>query len=175
MSDFEVSEYEALRATIRERGTVRVCAVLAGIGFWGLLALGTWFSGVQGAPALVPFLILIATFELNFFIHTGVERIGRYIQVFHEEASGTPGWETTAMNFGARFPASADPLFTAIFSIAGAVNLLTSISNRPGRAAWIAVFVLAHIAFAYRIVTARKLAASQRAVDLDRFHSLISK
>ena len=61
------------------------------------------FAELQGAVTLVPFLILAATFELNFFVHTGVERIGRYIQVFFEEAGDSRGWETTAMNYGTRF------------------------------------------------------------------------
>ncbi len=61
------------------------------------------YARQQGGAIVVPLLILATTFELNFFVHTGVERIGRYIQVFFEEASGSIGWETTAMNYGAKF------------------------------------------------------------------------
>lgn len=175
MSDFRQSEYEALRATIRERGTARVCAVLGGLGIWGLLAVALRLSGLQGGIGLVPFLVLAATFEINFFIHTGVERVGRYIQVFYEEASGTVGWETTAMNLGTRFPGASDPLFVTIFSAGGAVNFLSSVATSARQPAWIALSLIVHLAFAYRIVTARKLAAAQRALDLDRFHTLISK
>jgi hypothetical protein len=175
VNEFRQSEYQALRATIRERGTARVWAVLAGLGIWGLLAIAVRLAGLRGATALVPFVVLAATFELNFFVHTGVERIGRYIQVFYEETSGAAGWETTAMNFGARFPGASDPLFVNIFFVSTAVNLLSVIAIPEWRSGWIAVTLIAHLAFAYRIVTARQLAAAQRALDLDRFHALISK
>jgi len=168
------SEYETLRATIRERGTMRTYVVLAGVAAWGTLAITLLLTGVQGGVILVPLLVLATTFELNFFVHTGVERIGRYIQVFYEEASGSTGWETTAMNYGAKFPNGLDPLFVAVFSICAAVNFLSSLAaaRRPG---WIAISLLLHFVFAYRIVSARKAAASQRALDLDRFRSLLSK
>ena len=168
------SEYETLRATIRERGTMRIYVVLGGIAAWGTLAVAVLFTYAQGGAILVPLLVLVTTFELNFFVHTGVERIGRYLQVFHEEASGSMGWETTAMNYGAKFPGGLDPLFVAVFSICAAVNLFNSLAaaRQPG---WIALSMILHSLFAYRIVSARKAAASQRALDLDRFRSLLSK
>ena len=61
---------------------MRIYVVLAGIAAWGALAVALLFADLQGAVILVPLLVLAATFELNFFVHTGVERIGRYIQVF---------------------------------------------------------------------------------------------
>ena len=176
LSAFREAEYQELRATIRERGTVRVCLVLAGLGIWGLLALVVRLSGLQGPVTLVPFLVLAATFEINFFIHTGVERVGRYVQVFFEEAAGTPGWETTAMNYGSRFPTPLiDPLFAAIFSTGGVVNFVATIAAPMQQPAWIVFSLIAHLAFAYRIVAARKSASAQRATDLDRFRSLLSK
>ena len=90
------TEYRALRDTIRERGTARLCAVLGGIVAWGALIVALFATGVGGWLAtLVPLVVLVATFEVNFFIHTGVERIGRYLQVFYEERSGNAGWETS--------------------------------------------------------------------------------
>jgi hypothetical protein len=167
------SEYETLRATIRERGTMRIYVVLVGITSWGALAATLVLTGVQGGVILVPLLVLAATFELNFYVYSVVERIGRYIQVFYEEPNAWGGWETTAMKYGAAFPAGFDPLFFNIFAIAAAVNFLTSLEvATPG---WRATSLLLHAAFAYRIVTARKAAASQRALDLDRFRSLLSK
>ncbi len=71
---------------------------------------------LSGAIALLPLLVLAATFEINFFVHTGVERIGRYLQVFYEERAGTTGWETTAMTYGAKYPSGLDPLFSALFA-----------------------------------------------------------
>lgn len=168
------AEYQGLRATIRERGTVRICAVLAGLIALIAVVIALRAAQLDGVIALLPLLLLAATFEINFFMHTGVERIGRYIQVFYEERSGTRGWETAAMNYGAKYPSSLDPLFCAIFAIAAALNFLTtlSIAGEPG---WMVLSFAAHAAFAYRIVSARRLAALQRALDLDRFRSLLSK
>jgi len=101
-----------------------------------------------------------------------VERIGRYIQVFYEERAGATGWETIAMNYGAKFPSRLDPLFSIIFAAATSLNFFLLVSQRPG---WNALSLLAHLAFAYRIVSAKKSASSQRALDLDRFRSLLSK
>ena len=99
------------------------------------------------------------------------------------------GWETTAMSYGAKFPpvrlslrapgatsrgGGLDPLFSAIFALAAAINFLSSLAVAERRPGWIALSLVAHIAFAYRIVVARKLSAAQRALDLDRFRSLLS-
>jgi hypothetical protein len=172
--DMNQAEYQALRDTIRDRGTARLCAVLAGFIAWGALAIALRTTDLEGAILLVPLVVLVATFEVNFFIHTGVERIGRYLQVFYEEHRGTSGWETTAMNLGAKFPSGLDPLFAAMFATAAGLNFLSSlaVAHRP---AWTALSLLGHFAFAYRIVAARKLAGAQRALDLDRFRGLLSK
>ena len=167
------AEYQALRDTIRERGTARMCLILAGLVAWGALATALLIAPRGGATPLVPLLVLAATFEINFFIHTGVERIGRYVQVFFEERAGEIAWETTAMNYGAKFSSGVDPLFSVIFAAATSLNFFNSLiaERRPG---WIALSLGAHLAFSYRIVSAKKRAASQRAVDLDRFRNLMS-
>ena len=165
------AEYVALRDTIRERGSVRLCAVLSGFIAWAALAIALLIAELDGGATLLPFLVLAGTFEINFFIHTGVERIGRYIQVFYEERAGAAGWETTAMRFGATFPSGLDPLFSVLFAAAATLNFFTGLllDGRPG---WIALSLVAHLAFGYRIVNAKKRAASQRALDLDRFRNL---
>jgi hypothetical protein len=168
------TEYQALRDTIRERGTARLCAVLVGLAAWGALAIGLLITELEGAITLVPFVVLVATFELNFFIHTGVERIGRYLQVFFEERTGAIGWETTAMNYGAKFPSGLDPLFAIVFGSAAILNFLSALPVAERRPGWMVLSFLAHLAFGYRIVAARKLARAQRALDLDRFRSLLS-
>jgi hypothetical protein len=168
------AEYQSLRHTIRERGTARLCAVLGGLVAWGALATAILIAQVDVRAALVPLLVLAGTFEINFFVHTGVERIGRYLQVFYEERAGAAGWETTAMNYGAKFPGGLDPLFSIVFAAATALNFLITLLVAD-RAGWAAVSLIAHLAFAYRIVSAKKRAASQRALDLDRFRSLLSK
>lgn len=175
-SDLIAAEYAALRATIRERATVRLCAVLIGLAFWGGLVVAVPAAAQPGPASLVPFIILVATFEINFFVHTGVERIGRYIQVFYEEQTDTKAWETTAMNYGARFPSGGlDPLFSVVFLAATLLNFLGLLAARPARPGWIAVSLLAHLGFLYRITRARRASAAQRALDLDRFRNLLSK
>lgn len=173
MNDLSQAEYEALRQTIRERGTARLCAVLGGLAAWGALTVAVLVAGLSGGVTLVPFILLAATFEINLFIHTGVERIGRFIQVFYEERAGAAGWETIAMNYGAKFPGGLDPLFSAIFAAAAILNFLSVLAISRPRPGWIALSLIAHLAFAYRIVIARNLSTSQRARDLDRFRSLL--
>lgn len=175
MNDTSQAEYQALRDTIRERGTARMCAVLVGLVAWAALAMALHIAELEGAVTLVPFLVLAGTFEINFFIHTGVERIGRYIQVFYEERSRGTGWETIAMSYGAKFPSGLDPLFSIIFAAAAALNFLGSLAVAERRPAWIALSLAVHFAFGYRIVSAKKRAGVQRALDLDRFRSLLSK
>ena len=174
MKDDSAAEYHGLRATIRERGTLRIWAVTVGLIAMSALVVALRAAQLSGAIALLPLLVLAATFEINFFVHTGVERIGRYIQVFYEERAGTTGWETTAMNYGAKYPSGLDPLFSAVFAGAAMLNFLTTlaVADEPG---WMALSITGHLTFAYRIVTARALASSQRALDLDRFRGLLSK
>ena len=169
------AEYEALRATIRERGSLRLCTVLGGLVAWGALVVAVRIADLQGALQLVPLLILAATFEVNLFVHTGVERIGRYLQVFHEEADGALGWETTAMQYGSKYPGGLDPLFGAIFVLGAALNLFSSLATGGAHLGWSALSLFAHLLFAYRIVAARSAAGTQRAKDLERFASLKSK
>ena len=173
-SDLSQAEYEALRATIRERGSLRLCAVLVGLVAWGAIAIAARVAGLQGAFLLVPLFILAATFEVNFFVHTGVERIGRYVQVFYEPTDAA-GWETTAMQYGNRYPGGLDPLFGSIFILGTALNLVGSLITERGHLGWSAISLLAHLVFAYRIVSARSVAVTQRARDLERFSSLRSK
>lgn len=172
-------EYEALRSTIRERGTARLCVGVAGLAAWGALAMVLLIAGLSGAVVLVPLVVLVATFEINFFIHTGVERIGRYLQVFHEERTDSLGWETTAMNYGARFSSGAgpalDPLFSFIFFSAATVNFLSSLTVFEMRYDWLAVSLVAHLAFNYRIVRARRFSVTQRAIELEHFRSLANE
>ena len=52
-------------------------------------------------------LLLVATFEAVRTLHLGVERIGRYLQVFHEPEPPAPGdarWEHVAMALGPGSP-----------------------------------------------------------------------
>jgi hypothetical protein len=165
----EVEEYKVLRDTIRERGTARVWIVLAGIGGWAGLALAT--AAVMPLPVatILPLLFLATTFEIVFALHTGVERIGRYIQVFFEDGSG---WEHAAMTFSQTLPTGGiDPLFANYFRIAAILNFVPAAFARPMPIEWVFVGII-HALFILRVAMARRQAARQRAIDLDRFQQI---
>jgi hypothetical protein len=85
MTERAQEEYRALRATIRERGTARVWVFVAGMAAWGALTVATATLASTPLAVLLPLLVLTAAFEAVVSLHVGVERIGRYIQVFYEE------------------------------------------------------------------------------------------
>lgn len=161
-------EYTALRATIRERGTARL--VLAPVVFitWAAAAIAAAAAVILPFATLLPLVILAAGFEAIFALHTNVERIGRYVQVFHEEAGG---WEHVAMAFGQQAPSGGpDPLFVRLFVVAVGINYLpAAVAGTP-----VELFVLGllHLLVILRIAAARRAAAAQRALDLERFTRL---
>jgi hypothetical protein len=170
-------EYVMLRATIRERGTVRAMTCLVTVLAWAALDAWVLTSGPRDAvPILLALLVLCAGFETLFHLHLGVERIGRYLQVFFEEDGGPgregPGWETTAVAFGRAFPAAGnDPLFSRVFLLATVLNVLPALRawRTPGL---FAVLLGLHLLFVVRIGVAKAVAGGQRARDLDRFRTL---
>ena len=91
MTPRELAEYQALRETIRERGTTRVWLLLATFVAWGALAIATAALAALPIATLLPLLVLAVGFETGFAVHTGVERIGRYIQVFFESDDADRG------------------------------------------------------------------------------------
>jgi hypothetical protein len=180
MNPCEIEEYRALRATIRERGTARVLTVVVGLAAWTVLTVFLSFD--SSVARLVPLLFLAVLFEAVFALHTGVERIGRYLQVFFEEdelaaaaAEGNAtlrrGWEHLAMMYGKRFPGGPDPLFAIYFWAAILLNLVAA-TPRPANLIDWAIVGIPHAALAVRIVARRRQAARQREVDLARFRVL---
>ena len=171
MTGREQDEYRALRATIRERGTARVCIFAGGMAAWAAATIATTALASTPIATLLPLLVLASVFEAIFALHVGVERIGRYVQVFHEEdASG--GWEHAAMAFGR--PAGApttDPLFGVPLLVAALFNIAPAMLLNPLRAELIFVGG-AHALFVLRLVVARHAASKQRAIDLERFRQL---
>lgn len=169
MTPPDVEEYRALRDTIRERGTARVWVCVAGLAAWGGLVIATAALAALPVATLLPLLVLSAVFEAVFSLHTGVERIGRYLQVFHEDGSG---WEHVAMAYGkAHGGAGTDPLFVAFFLMATVLNFVPVLIAEPVA---IEVIVIggAHLVLLGRILRARRASIRQRAVDLDRFSKL---
>jgi hypothetical protein len=170
----EHAEYEALRATIRSRGTARVYVFVAGVAAWAALAVATAALASPPVATLLPLLVLASVFEAVFALHVGVERVGRYIQVFHEADGDAARWEHTAMAFG-RPPGAVtiDALFVVPFLLAGLFNVMPALIAQPTPPELIFVGG-AHALFALRVLVARHAAATQRAIDLERFRQLQS-
>ena len=163
-------EYKALRATIRERGTARICLFCGGFVGWGALTLATAALASTPLATFLPLLVLAGLFEGIYALHIGVERIGRYVQAFHERDAD--GWEHAAMAFGRpKGAASIDALFTVPFLLATFLNLAPAIYLSPTTEE--IIFVAgAHALFLVRLGFARATAARQRQIDLERFTAI---
>ena len=175
MSELARVEYEALRTTIRERGTLRIWLFLAGTGVWGALALGLSAADqIEGAVTLVPLMALATTFEAVFAVHVGVERIGRFVEVHYESGVGPPCWEATSTMYAKRFPGTGpDALFLTWFWLAALLNFfLIPPGTFSAHPAWLLIRLVAHLVFGWRLRTARTAAAGQRSADLERFSVL---
>ena len=166
------SEYTALRQTISSRGTARMALVPVTLIGWAIVAATLTVLGSQPATSLFPLAVLAAGFEAIHALHVGVERIGRYLQVFYESTPGGPMWETTAMSVGPALPGGGvDPLFTALFAFAALVNLIPAIVPSPTTVELFVLGVL-HAGFIARLVRARGAATRQRAVDLESYRAV---
>src|SRR5258708_39056852 len=99
-------ESRPLRARIRGGGPARFYFFPAGRAAWAALVAATAALASTPVATLLPLLVLAAIFEAVFALHVGVERIGRYLQVFYEsdapepESPDLPTWERAAMAFG---------------------------------------------------------------------------
>src|SRR3954462_9276233 len=151
MTSHQQEEYRALRATIRERGTAKVWVVVAGMIGWAALTMATAALASLPVATFLPLLVLAVTFEAVFNLHVGVERIGRYLQVFYEDGTG---WEHTAMSFGRPLKGTGtDPLFVAHFLIATILNIVPALLAEPVRLE-ITVVGSAHLLFVVRLFMA---------------------
>jgi hypothetical protein len=167
MTPREQIEYTVLRATIRERGTARVWIFCAGLAVWASLTLVTFALALPPVTVLVPLTTLAATFEAVFALHVSVERLGRFLLVFHDDS-----WERAAGSFGRPSGAvAADALFSGMFYIAALVNLAPLLLTSPIIQELILVGV-AHAVFVARVIVARTAARRQRTVDRARFEEL---
>jgi hypothetical protein len=166
MTQAGLEEYRELRATIRERGTARTCVFVAGTSFWALTTIAVAATALP-LLTVIPLLLLAATFEAVFALHVGVERLGRYLQVFHQDR-----WEETAMAFGAPLAqTSSDPLFTGLFALATVCNYVPVVVAEPVPSE-LSVIGAFHILVLARLVAARRAAGRQRAADLERFQQI---
>jgi hypothetical protein len=175
MASHRDEEYRVLRHTIAQRGTWRVALLWAGTVAWAaaLLAVLIWLP--YPAAAAIPLLLLASSFEAARALHLGVERIGRYVQVFHEpdQPSGDDArWEHVAMALGPQLPgAGGHPLGTPLFVAATGVNLLAVMLPGPVPVEWAALLVPHGALVAWMLVCDRRM-RRQRAVELEQFERL---
>jgi len=121
--------------------------------------------------------VLIGGFEAIHALHVGVERIGRYLQVYYEHPEAGPRWENTVMAVGPALPGGGiDPLFTVVFTCATFINIIPALALQPRATdTELAVIGVLHLALVIRIVRARGAAARQRAVELETFRAIRSQ
>jgi hypothetical protein len=173
MTPKDQTEFEALRATIRERGTARVVLFFVAIAVWGALTVATTAVIVMPVAALLPLLVLAAGFEATSSLHIGMERIGRYLQAAYE-ASG--GWETTAMRFGSLGrPIGPEPLFPVVYVLACAVNYLLPVLLTAPMPVELVALGAVHALFVWRVMTLRRAAALQRDRELALFREILGE
>jgi hypothetical protein len=164
------SEFVALRQTIAARGTARMVLLPVVVVGWAAVA-GAVTLGLAPLSVLLSLAVLVAGFEAVYALHFSVERLGRYVQVFHEGLENTPGWETAAMSVGPALPGGGvDPLFTLVFCSTVILNFLLALPS-PATVE-LGAIGMAHAAVIVRIVRARGAAMRQRTVELENFRAV---
>lgn len=172
------TEYLVLRRTIAQRGALRPILALCGIGLWALVLIAVLSLLPYPVASAIPLLVLAVTFECIRPLHFGAERIGRYVQVFYEEAgqpdrplSDVPSWERVAMSFGHVPGAGGHPLFVPVFSLATFTNYVAVLLPNPVPVE-LAVMAVPHLAFLAWLFAAHRAMVGQRAIELARMRSL---
>jgi len=176
------AEFSVLRQTIAARGTARMILFPVTILGWASLALVVSLFNEAPLAVLFPLAVLVGGFEAIHALHVGVERIGRYLQVYYEHVDAGPRWETTVTAVGPALPGGGiDPLFTLVFACASFVNIVPALGNIVFQSAAnaagptrteLGVIGVLHLAFIIRVVRARGAAARQRAVELESYRAI---
>jgi hypothetical protein len=172
------SEYLVLRRTIAQRGALRPILLVLGTGVWAVVLTAVLVALPYPVAAIIPLLVLTATFEAIRPLHFGAERIGRYLQVFYEE-DGEPGrplrdspsWERVAMHFGKVPGVGGHPLFVPIFFLATVVNFLAVLIPGPVPIE-MAIMAVPHVALLAWLWVAHRAVTTQREIELDRLRTL---
>jgi hypothetical protein len=177
ISDAELAlqEYRSLRETIQTRGSLRVTLAAATVFVWAALSLWCWTSAAGFLVGLVPLVALWAGFEVVLSLHTGVERIGRYVQrMFESGAPMPPAWEHVAVAMGPHWlsPKGLDPLFTNVFLVAAFLNFIQAGAGSDSMQLTLASVL--HLVMILRILLARRFASIQRKADIVALESVIS-
>ena len=166
------AEFVILRRTIAIRGTARMILFPVTMIGWAALALIVLIFGEAPVAALFPLAVLVGGFEAIHALHVGVERIGRYLQVYYENLETGPRWETTVTAVGPALPGGGiDPLFSTVFACVSFVNMIPALVP-PRTQTEVGVIGVLHLAFVIRVVRARGAAARQRAVELESFRAI---
>ena len=174
MSSLSDSEFTVLRQTIASRGTARMVLLPVTLMAWAAITLVILLFADFPVASLLSLAVLVGGFEAVHALHVGVERIGRYLQVYYEQLEG-PRWEHTVMAVGPSLPGGGiDPLFSFVFAGATFVNLIPALLPAPTRLE-LGVIGVVHLLFVIRVVRARGAAARQRAVELESFRALHSQ
>jgi hypothetical protein len=175
------SEYLVLRKTIAHRGALRPILMLAGTSIWAGLLIAVLVLLPLPIAAAIPLLVLVVTFEVIRPLHFGAERIGRYLQVFYEEAGepgrslrDTPSWERVAMSFGVVPGVGGHALFVPLFLMATAINYLAVLLPQPERIE-LSVMAVPHLAFIAWLVASDRAMRTQRTIELARMRELRDK
>lgn len=177
MNDLPTAEFVALRHTVAVRGSLRLAIMAGGIAAWAAVLVAVVALVPNPLAALIPLVVLWTIFEVVRTTHLGVERIGRYLQVFAEDAAPdaplvAPAWERTAMALGPTLPgAGGHPLFLPVFLMATLANTIAIVL--PGPVAIEAgTLVVPHVAFVVWILYCDRGMRQQRRVEVARFHEL---
>jgi hypothetical protein len=166
------AEYAVLRQTIASRGTTRMVLLPATLIAWASLTLISLLFNAAPVASLLTLAVLVGGFEAIHALHVGVERIGRYLQVYYEGSTEMPRWETTAMAVGPTLPGGGiDPLFSFVFVGAAVLNVIPPLALQPTRLE-LGTVVLLHAGLIGRVIRARGAAARQRAVELESYRAL---
>ena len=174
------TEYRVLRETIAARGSLRTVLAAAGLGLWSLVLTAVLVWVPYPIATIIPLLVLLVTFEVIRPLHFGAERIGRYIQVFHEEAgqldralSETPSWERVAMRLSVVPGTGGHPLFVPVFFLATIANTLpVLLAQPPATPIELAALGVPHVALMIWLFNADRAMRTQRAAELEQFRQL---
>jgi hypothetical protein len=169
------AEYAALRQTIASRGTIRMVLLPVTLIAWASLTLISLLFSELPIASVLTLAVLVGGFEAIHALHVGVERIGRYLQVYYEGRTEMPRWETTAMAVGPTLPGGGiDPLFSFVFAGATVLNVIPALALQPNRLE-LGTILLLHLALIGRVIRARGAAARQRAVELESYRALLAR
>lgn len=174
------TEYGVLRETIAARGSLRPILVVIGLGLWSMIltAVLAWIP--YPVAAIIPLLVLLATFEAIRPLHFGAERIGRYLQIFYEEdgqlerrLAETPSWERVAMRLSTVPGTGGHPLFVPVFFLAAIVNTLpVMLAQPPATPVEMAALGVPHAAFMIWLFNADRAMRTQRGAELEAFRRM---